>query len=383
MKTCDELQISGTVAIVGAGPAGLTLARLLQMRGFSVRVFERDDSPTSRMQGGSLDLRPNSGQRAIRQAGLGHAFEQASRSEAKSFKMLDWQGEVRTEVEAESQEDNGPEIDRGELRRLLLDSVSPGTITWGHVAKDVLPETGGRWRLEFKEQASVTADLIVGADGIGSRVRPYLTPIRPQYFGLTMLAAVIRKELWRDSELSELLGEGSMLVSGGGQTIWVQRCAHDLIRLYFSMAIAEDWPKSQGFTLDDTKAVLKFVTAAYHDWSPNLITMMTQVEGSFERWPLYVMPPDHRWTTQPGLTMVGDASHVMPPFTGKGVNLALLDALELADSLMVDPAASVTAAVETFETRMQERTQQEISECLDRGREIYGIDIHFDRQPSA
>ena len=151
-----------------------------------------------------------------------------------------------------------------------------------------------------------------------------------------MLAAVIRKELWRDSELSELLGEGSMLVSGGGQTIWVQRCAHDLIRLYFSMAIAEDWPKSQGFTLDDTKAVLEFVTAAYHDWSPNLITMMTQVEGSFERWPLYVMPPDHRWTTQPGLTMVGDASHVMPPFTGKGVNLALLDALDLADSLTAD-----------------------------------------------
>ena len=75
MPTCRELLSTGTVAVVGAGPAGLTLARLLQIRGFSVRIFERDASPIARRQGGSLDLRPDSGQRAIRDAGLGEATQ--------------------------------------------------------------------------------------------------------------------------------------------------------------------------------------------------------------------------------------------------------------------------------------------------------------------
>lgn len=383
MESCSQLQTGGMVAIVGAGPAGLTLARLLQTRGFSVKVFERDVSPTSRPQGGSVDMRPNSGQLALRQAGLGEAFERASRSEAKAFKMMDLQGEVQSEIEAESQEENGPEIDRGDLRQLLLDSLAPGTVGWGHVVKDLLPEPEGRWRLEFAEQAALIADLVVGADGVRSRVRFQLTPVRPRYFGLTMLDATIRRELWRGSELDELVGEGAMLVSGGGQTVFVQRCAHDRIRLYFSMAIGEDWPGSEGFTLDDTNAVLAAIAASYRDWSPQLMAMLTQVEGSFQRWPLYVLPPDHRWTTRPGLTIVGDASHGMPPFTGKGVNLALLDALELADGLTSTPAAAVTTAIETFEARMQERTRKEIGECLERGREIYGIDIDFSLPPSA
>lgn len=125
------------------------------------------------------------------------------------------------------------------------------------------------------------------------------------------------------------------------------------------MVVAEDWPASQGFALDDTEAVLKSINAAYHKWSPEVLTMLTQVEGEFHRWPLSVMPPDHQWETRPGLAMVGDSSHAMPPFTGKGVNLALLDSLELANSLVADPSAEVTTVVKTCEARMQERTRNE------------------------
>ena len=97
------------------------------------------------------------------------------------------------------------------------------------------------------------------------------------------------------------------------------------------------------------------------------------------RGPLSVMPPDCTWKTETGLTMVGDAAHAMPPFTGKGVNLALLDSLELADALTADPAADVTGGVANCEARMQERTRAEIGECLEVGRLIYGIDIDFSR----
>jgi 2-polyprenyl-6-methoxyphenol hydroxylase-like FAD-dependent oxidoreductase len=379
MPTCDELRTRGTVAVVGAGPAGLTLTRLLQTRGFSVRIFERDSASTARLQGGSLDLRPASGQRAIRDAGLGEAFDRFSRTEAEAFTMLSRHGEVQTVDQPLDQEDNGPEIDRADLRRLLLDAVGPDTIAWDHALGDAVPEPDGRWRLEFRNQPPVTADLVIGADGMHSRIRRRLTPVEPRYFGIAMLAAIVRRDLWRGSKLDALLGEGSMLVAGSGQTIWVQRCNHDVIRFYFSMNVDPDWPTSEGIALTDTAAVLDAVTAAYHDWSPEVLAMFTQIEDGLERWPLHVLPPDIRWTTQPGATILGDAAHIMPPFTGKGVNLALLDALELADGLTASPAADVTAVLETFEKGMQDRTRTEIGLCLKVGREIYQTEIDFTR----
>ncbi|MBC7796098.1 MAG: FAD-dependent monooxygenase [Pyrinomonadaceae bacterium] len=380
MLSCKELQSSGTVAIVGVGPSGSMLARLLQLKGFSVKVFERDASPTSRSQGGSLDLRRNAGQRAVERAGLIKEFNRFSRDDAKAFKMLDSQGKpYPTGDDAGTHEEAGPEIDRGDLRQMLLDSLVPNTVAWGHTVKEVLPEGDGRWRLEFTDKESVTADLVVGADGVGSRVRPRITSVRPRYTGMTMLANVIRKDLWRGSEISELLGEGSMMFAEHNQTIFVQRCSRDLILLYYSMIVDENFPATQGFALDDTEAVLKSITAAYDKWSPELLTMLTQVDGKFHRWALSVMPPDYSWETQPGLAMVGDSSHAMPPFTGKGVNLALLDSLELADGLSSNPDAEVTSIVKTCEARMQERTRREISECLEVGRQIYGLEVDFDK----
>ena len=381
MKDLGELRTNGTIAIVGAGPAGATLAKLLSTRGFSVKVFERDASPTVRSQGGSLDLREDAGQRALESAGLTEAFQRASRSEAKAFKMIDSHGEIQQHIEVVTNEGAGPEIDRGELRRLLLDSLPAGMVAWGHTLESLDEEADGRWRLEFAGHAPFVADLVVGADGVGSKVRARLTPVNPLYTGITMLAANIRGDLWRGSDLADMLGEGSVMYAGGNKTIFVQRCARDVILLYYSMTVAEDWPKEQGFSLGDERSVLAAITEAYSDWSPDLIAMLTRIEGAFHRWPISVMPPDYRWETRRGLTMIGDASHAMPPFTGKGVNLALLDALELADRLTGEPTEAVTAAVSAFEKDMQDRTRKEIGECLEVGRAMYGLEMDFSAVP--
>lgn len=382
MMDIAELRNGGVVAIVGAGPGGLTLARLLQTRGFRVRVFERDPSAASRTQGGSLDLRPDSGQQAIRAAGLEQVFERVSRSEAREFKLIDSQGVPIPDAGAEINEDAGPEVDRGDLRALLIDSLNPGTIAWDHLLTDVSPEPDGRWRLDFAGRNLVVADLVVGADGIGSKVRQRLTSVQPSYVGHTMLAANIRRDLWRGSDISDIVGEGSAMFAGGGKTIFVQRCNNDLILLYFSMKVPRDWT-ANGAAIDDTNTVLDAVRDAYRDWSPELLAMLTQIEGDVQRWPLSVMPPDYRWNPRAGLTMLGDAAHAMPPFTGKGVNLALFDALELADALTADGATDVTDAVRGFESRMQDRTGREIGACLEVGRMFYGIDMDFDERVAA
>ena len=376
MKTSEQIR-AGTVAIVGAGPGGATLGRLLQMRGFNVKVFERDASATARPQGGSLDLRPDSGQRAIDAAGLGDEFARFSRDEAKAFKMIDSQGNEMPGMGEETHEDAGPEIDRKDLRQLLIDSLAPGTIAWGHSVEAVHPEADGRWRLEFKDKAPVIADFVVGADGIGSKVRSRLTSIQPVYTGVNMIAANIRKELWRGSKIDGILGEGSVMFAGGGKTVFTQRCNHDLILLYFTLKVAADWPKSAGISLEDKEAVLATIGEAYRDWSPELMAMLMDVQDTFHMWPNSVIRPDYRWETQPGLTMLGDASHVMPPYTGKGVNLAMLDALELADALAADSGGDLTAAVATFEAGMQQRTNKETGACLAIGQQMYGFQLDF------
>ena len=377
--TNHDLLTRGTIAIVGAGPAGLTLARLLQTRGYTVTVVERDASPTARSQGGSLDIRPSLGQRAIDAAGLTDIFARIGRSDASGFKVIDSQGIELPGVGDETHEDAGPEIDRGDLRTLLLDSLTPGTVVWNRAVTDVVRD-GGRWRIDVADQVPVIADLVVGADGMGSRVRRRLTPVAPTYTGQTMVAANIRPELWHGSPLAELLGQGSIMFAGEGRTIFVQRCARNLILVYYSLRVAEDWPAGTGLALDDTASVLAVIRETYANWSPALVEMLTQVSPGFHRWPLSVMPPDVTWETQPGLTMIGDASHAMPPFTGKGVNLAMFDALELADALAAGPNANLADALATFEAGMQARTRRETGACLEVGRTFYGIDLGFDTE---
>src|SRR4051812_34544224 len=112
------------IAIIGGGPGGLTLARILQTRGIAATVFEQERTADERQQGGSLDLHPKAGQYAVGLAGLTQQFRALARYEDQGTRLLDKTGAVLFE----EGEDDRPEIDRTELRAMLLSSLDPGVV---------------------------------------------------------------------------------------------------------------------------------------------------------------------------------------------------------------------------------------------------------------
>ncbi|WP_280488213.1 FAD-dependent oxidoreductase, partial [Nocardia farcinica] len=159
------------IVIIGAGLGGLTCARILQRHGITVSVFERETGPDVRNQGGTLDLRADSGQIALREAGLLDDFFRLARSEGQEMRQLDPAGRTLFHHIPEAGDRYKPEIDRGVLRDLLLHSLEPGTVRWGHTVCDIDgPDTGPR-RVRFADDSAVEADLVIGADGAWSAVR--------------------------------------------------------------------------------------------------------------------------------------------------------------------------------------------------------------------
>lgn len=162
-----------SIAIIGAGPAGLTLASLLTLRSIPYTLFERSASPpgasdTSRA-GGSLDIHPETGQLALREAGLFDEFASVARYEDTVFSIFDKTGKRVLQM---GQGRDAPEIDRGELTRILLGGVPPETIRWGCGLEKVERAEDGTVELTFGNgEVRGGWRLVVGADGARSRVR--------------------------------------------------------------------------------------------------------------------------------------------------------------------------------------------------------------------
>ena len=164
-----------SVAIIGAGPGGLTLARLLQMHGVPVAVYERDAGHDSRDQGATLDLHHDAGLKALEASGLMEAFRRNYRIGADRMVLVDRNATVvQSDFGSDEPGPERPEIDRGPLRDLLIESLHPGTVLWDRQFKS-LTWTLEEVRLQFANGETATAGLVVAADGANSQVRPYIT----------------------------------------------------------------------------------------------------------------------------------------------------------------------------------------------------------------
>ncbi|QIS24591.1 NAD(P)-binding protein [Nocardia terpenica] len=348
------------IAIVGAGLGGLACARALRLHGIEATVYERETSPQARGQGGTLDLHGDTGQAAMRACGLYDRFRALSRPEDERTVAVDPITAAVLSEERPEGEGFAPEIDRAQLRTLLLDSVAADTVVWGRAAATVAPRADGTARLHFADGGSVDADLVVGADGARSRVRPALSDATPTYLGMTYIETWIDDADRREPELARFVGHGTMVAEGTGTQIFVQRNSGGRLHVYVMLEDAPDWYVAAGVDLDDTEAVRTHLLARLDGWHDTLRALIRCGDAPFVNRPLYTLPVGHAWQHIPGVTLLGDAAHLMPPF-GIGANLALYDGAELGGAIA--EYTDLDAAVRAYERVMLPRSTAAAREC--------------------
>ncbi len=343
-----------TVAIVGGGPGGLTLARLLQQKGIAVQVYERDASEKVRVQGATLDLHVASGLRALEAAGLMDAFRMSYRPGADKLRIADKQGNLL--FDEPMNDDDGalfrPEIDRGPLRDLLLASLQPGTVIWDRQLTALQRKAEGGWELTFQNGQTVMADVLIGADGARSVVRPLVTAVQPFYSGVTMVEGSVYQSAVTVPLLHQRLDGGKLFVLGDEKTLILSSKGDGSLVFYTGGKLAEDWWR--GIDFGNKGEVLSWFRQAFQGWDDSWSALVEQATMPFVPRPQYCMPPDQHWEAQPDITLLGDAAHLMPPYAGEGVNMAMLDALELSLCLMGDHATT-RQAIAVYEQEMRSR----------------------------
>ncbi|MFF3263718.1 FAD-dependent oxidoreductase [Streptomyces sp. NPDC002932] len=338
-----------TIAIVGAGPGGLALARVLHVNGIDATVYERESSRDARGQGGMLDI--HSGQRALREAGLIDRFHTLARGAGQDMRLLEPDGTLLLQEDTpDDAPSERPEIDRADLRDLLLDSLPEGTVRWGHAF-----ESADSGLLRFAGGGSAAYDLLVGADGARSRVRPLLTDARPAHIGQNVVEIGIPDIDRTHPDLAAMVGRGNYWVLGNGISLAAQRNGDGRVRIGISFYnTAEDWFATSGIPFDDPAAARARLIDLLPGWDARFTALIAACDETVVPRSITTLPAGLTWPSAPDVTLLGDAAHLMPP-VGEGANMALVDGALLGLALAAHPD-DVPAAVKEYEREMFERT---------------------------
>ena len=335
------------VTIIGAGLGGLTLARVLHVNGITATVYEAEPSAQARTQGGQLDIHEHDGQLALEAAGLTGEFRAIIHAGAEASRVLDQHGQVLLD-EPDDGAGGRPEVLRGDLRRMLLDSLPDETIQWGRKVTDVQPLGDGRHEVTFADGSTVTAGLLVGADGAWSKVRPRLSEAKPRYVGTTFIETYLYDADARHAAAAAAVGGGALFALAPGKGILAHREAGSVLHAYVALNRPAAW--FADIDVSDAAAARARLVAEFDGWAPALTALITDGDTPPILRPLNTLPNGHRWDRVPGVTLLGDAAHLAPP-AGEGANLAMFDGAELGEAIAAHPG-DIETALAAYEAAM-------------------------------
>ncbi|TFB02088.1 Tetracycline resistance protein from transposon Tn4351/Tn4400 [Trichoderma ghanense] len=350
------------IAIIGAGPAGCMLARLLHLGGIQATIFEGEASANVRSQGGTLDLHTKSGLAAVKEAGLWDVFLSHARYDGQYMAIVDknLRYYIVRGADAESSAAFGerPEIDRVKLREMLLDSLPEGTVKWGHRLQRVDGTT-----LTFTNETTADFDLVVGADGAFSKVRLSIAPeLKPEFTRVGMHDLSIPDAEKNAPEIYKIVNRGSVFASADGQRFTLQQMGDGSISMGFSFVQDDpDWmkPEKCGYDAEDLAQVKKALAKELEHWGPEFHKALDAAQGRTSTRSLFRLPVGKKWEHRPGVTLVGDAAHLMTPHAGEGVNQALEDAMMLARVILqAQSGEELDDGIRQFESDMMARVEE-------------------------
>lgn len=336
-------------AIIGGGPVGLTTARLLQQKGIDVTVYEWDKNASSRISGGTLDIHKGSGQLALEEAGLLEIYYQYARPTGE--RSLDINAEILEEnMPAEETKFDRPEIDRNDLRKIVLDSLNKDTVVWDSKLTKI-EKTGNQYRLQFKNGNSAFADFVIIANGGKSKARNLVTSIKPQYTGTYIIQGEVLNPEINCPLFKKLSGEENTMALAERKMLFCQVKSNGALNYYLSFKTEENWIEKEEMDFSNKQKVLHYLDKLFVNWNP-VYKELFHATDNFVGLPMRRMFLDEPWKTQSDITLVGDAAHVMPPFAGIGVNIGLLDALYLTKNLTEGDFPDLLSAVKDYERKM-------------------------------
>jgi 2-polyprenyl-6-methoxyphenol hydroxylase-like FAD-dependent oxidoreductase len=344
------------IAIVGGGLGGLTLAAVLHRNGVESAIFDLDASPDARAQGGMLDMHEESGQAALRAAGLWEEFQAAVHVGGESLRVMDMHANVGRE-ELDEGGGHRPEVNRKDLRDMLLDALPAGTARWGAKVTQAKPLGGGMHEVTLADGSAFTTDLLVGADGAWSKLRPLLSDAQPVYAGVAFVELHLDDADTRHPEQAKAVGGGAIMALGDQKAFLGHRDALGRLHLYAAIQAPADWATSSGIDFSDPEAAKPKLLEYFADWNGALRGIIAGADGPIVPRLIYALPVGHRWDQKPGITLIGDAAHLMSPFAGEGANLAMQDGSELAAALLKH-GTEYDAAVADYEAAMFPRSEE-------------------------
>ena len=342
------------IAIIGAGMSGLAVAAVLRASGRPVTIFEAEHSAAARTQGGMLDIHEDTGQAALRAAGLYDAFRTIVHPGGEALRLIDRSGRILFEA-GDDGTGGRPEVDRGDLRKLLLSALGDETVQWGHKIISARRLENGRHQVTFAGGGAITTDLLIGGDGAWSRVRPLLTDAVPAYTGISFIETDLQDPDIHHQEAAALLGDGFFMALDGERGFLGHRETDGSLHVYTALNAPEDWV--EGIDFGSQESAKATVLESFTGWHETLHSLVIDADGPMVARKIHALPVGVRWQHKPGVTLIGDAAHLMSPFAGEGANLALFDGAELARRIVEQPD-DLEAAVRDFERDMFQRSTE-------------------------